>query len=114
MSNGFTFPLPWRIADHDGRISILSDDGARVTEIYPGQHLGIIPPRDVIRAVAEKIVAAVNRPSIDDLLAAPITPEMVRAWRKAYIVRGEANAPDDEQAAADLRAMLRAFLKPED
>lgn len=53
--------LPWSIANHDGRISILDANGYRVSEIYPGQVLGRVPTVADAIGIAERIVDAVNR-----------------------------------------------------
>lgn len=63
VSTPWSFPRPWAVSDLDGRISIVAADGSRVTEVYPGQHLGQVPTPAICRAIAEDIVEAVNAAS---------------------------------------------------
>ena len=52
---------PWRIADHDGRISIVGADGSKMTEILPAliHKQWRVDKADKI-AIAEHIVHCVN------------------------------------------------------
>lgn len=56
----FTYERPWSIDYHDGRVYISSANGMVVTEILPGQKLGVPPSIEVRTAIAKAIVDHVN------------------------------------------------------
>lgn len=67
----FTYPRPWRTSENNGIISLVAANGNQITEIYPAQVLGQIPPRNVRLGLALLIVQSVNAEELDETVLQP-------------------------------------------
>ncbi len=52
--------LPWHRSKNNGMVSLIDSAGHVVTEIYPGQILGVVPTIEKREEIADFILSKVN------------------------------------------------------